>query len=203
MPLLENGHHICPVCLSLHELDLEDWILNDADPTVFSTPMCECGTSATFCWHDDIALKEVSDRRSVGKIDPDGPEQFFDLRWIEPDPDHHQARQMATIEKVARRLGRRQKLFPPRERSTSELYPRAPLPYTKAEAIERAVDEYERWKKLPPGTLRRFYAAQSDSSLGTPSSLTFIGVSGPQDLFEGISAAREIPTRDSPRKTAA
>lgn len=139
MPLLPDGSHICLVCENVRQLGTTDWILPESDTTVFVSPPCPgCGAQENFCYHDGVFLKEVRELRSVGKIDPDGPEQFVEMAWPEPDEEGYDARLMVSIEKVAKALGRKRKPLNPHPKEIK--YANPPKAHTAAE-MKAAVKE--------------------------------------------------------------
>jgi hypothetical protein len=150
MPLLPDGSVICLKCEKVRTIADNEWVLSDEDQSAFATPVCPtpgCNTFESFTWHDAVAIKQVFERRSVGKIDPDGPEQFVEVSWAEADPDHFHARHMVSIEQTAKRLGRKRRAINPHGPEIK--YPKPPKAHTADEM--RAVAKF-RGKSLrePP-----------------------------------------------------
>jgi hypothetical protein len=134
MPILTStgavADLVCAVCGTEQHVTSNGWQVSGdptADESVFTSPACPgCGSTESFAWHDWVylSLLEESD-------DPAVPHRGG------PDHTHFGARQMVLIERVARALGRRQRVFGIENGGRSyEQPPRAPT--------QNEVQEYAR-----------------------------------------------------------
>lgn len=131
MPLLPDGTWVCVGCEKERAIADDEWLLSDADPTVFTSPPCTCGNQETFCWHDDIELMTVLEKRDLPPTMLSSPDQSVVVSWVEPNPNGFHAKHMVSIEKVAKKLGRKQKKLNPHGPEIK--YSKKPTAHTAAE----------------------------------------------------------------------
>jgi hypothetical protein len=127
MPLLTASggvaDYICPNCGAERHLTTADWVLpaDSFDESVFSSPMCPCGTNEVFSWHDAIYPSHLSGG----------------------------ARHMVLIERVATALGRKKRQMRQVPGRKYEQEPKAPLQRHVREHTARLVAKSRREKETP------------------------------------------------------
>jgi len=147
MPILTaNGDHLCGVCGNERRIKQAEWLTDPIDPTVFTSPPCDCGAQETFCWHDTVYMSRKSEEREVPPEHPGGPIRTMRLEWEEPDPDAYDARHMVQVGKVAQALGLERRQL----RDNDHAYLKEPRAFSQAEM--RGQVEKRKPKVLPSPT---------------------------------------------------
>lgn len=126
MPLVGKTLHVCLNCGNERTLTPSDWILDDIDPTVFTSPLCTCGAQETFCWHDDVVMDQVVDQRVFPPEVEGGPERRVLVSYMVDDPEHYEALHMTLIGEVASDLGLKQKKVKSLDKPSYSKAPRKP-----------------------------------------------------------------------------
>jgi hypothetical protein len=122
---------MCLGCGVERRITKAQWITDEGDLSVFTSPPCVCGTQTTFCWHDEIYVSRREVREVIGMTkDIDDPTKDVEQVAVQvetfPDHEHHNARQMAGIATIAQALGRKQRKLP--ERRPTGKYAQEPKP---------------------------------------------------------------------------
>lgn len=146
MPLLPDGTVVCLQCHRSFKVKDKDWLLPEDDPSAFTTPPCPgCGAQESYFWHDEIYTRQVSEERELPPEIEGGPPRAHTVQWEEPDPEHFHARHMRSIERVAEKLGRKQRsLKPPRSDGRAaaplraQVYEVEPAELTAQDVVEYA-----------------------------------------------------------------